>query len=242
MSKPIYFISDLHLNENEPEIAKGFIRFLREQIGQTEALYILGDFFEAWIGDDAASALDKEVIDELARATSQGLPIYFIHGNRDFLIGKCFARKTGITRLKDPSLITISGEKWLISHGDYLCTDDHSHMKLRKFTENRLLRFIFLSLPISLRKKIAKKFRGESEQHKKRQRMDIMDVNKEMVNSQLRLYHVSQLIHGHTHEGKIHNFILDNKPAIRIVLSDWHETAKILRFVDGAFSMDIIRT
>lgn len=239
MSRYIYFISDLHLNSEEPAVAEGFIAFLRAQTKKAEALYILGDFFEAWIGDDAPDPLEKNIIRELHHATQAGLPIYFIHGNRDFLIGKKFAKQTGVTILKDPSIIEIYGKKWMISHGDYLCTEDHGHMKLRKFTSNRCAQFLFLQLPIGIRRKIARKLKGVSRGNKKP--LNMMDVHLETLKTQMRQYAAQRIIHGHTHEGKIHEFTLDESPATRIVLGDWTEVAKILRCSeDGKFNLETL--
>ncbi len=241
MQPYIYFISDLHLDANEPQVAEGFIRFLRAQTRQANALYILGDFFEAWIGDDTASPFEKKIIQELALATQSGLPIYFIHGNRDFLIGKQFAKETGVKILKDPSVVEIFRKKWLISHGDYLCTNDHSHMKLRKFTLNPFLQFLFLLLPSLIRRKMRDTLKSKSRQHKEIKPMKLMDINSETLKKELHQYRVTQIIHGHTHEGKIHEFTLDNASATRVVLGDWHQTAKILRCTkDGKFSLETL--
>jgi UDP-2,3-diacylglucosamine hydrolase len=237
----IYFISDLHLQTKAPEAAEGFIQFLRHQTHEAKALYILGDFFDAWLGDDLANDFEKNIIAELAKATQAGLPIYFIRGNRDFLIGKRFARETGIKILKDPSVVDIFGNSWLISHGDYLCTDDLGHMKLRKLTLNPIAQFIFLKLPISIRKKMRDTLRRKSRDHKKSQPMEIMDINSETLEKEMRHYHVTHMIHGHTHQGKICEFMLDKTKAIRVVLGDWHDSAKILRLnADGSFQLETL--
>lgn len=237
----IYFISDLHLNAKAPEVADAFIAFLKRETSRAKALYILGDFFEIWLGDDMAEDFETRIIEALAESTQAGLAIYFIHGNRDFLIGKKFIEKTGIQVLQDPSVVDLFGKKWMLSHGDYLCTRDQAHMFLRKITLNSISQFLFLNLPLCLRKKIAEKIRGKSRQHKKSTRLEYMDVEIETVKNEMRRNSCQNLIHGHTHEGKIHEFQLDEKMAYRIVLGDWHETAKILKYSqNGEFSLEIL--
>lgn len=237
----IYFISDLHLQAKSPQSAEGFVHFLREQTHQAKALYILGDFFEIWLGDDSIGDFEKKIIEELARATDAGLPIYFIRGNRDFLIGKTFSEKTGLVLLQDPSIVNIFGNPWLISHGDYLCTDDLAHMKLRKLTLNPFAQFLFLKLPLSIRQKMGAHLRGKSRQHKKSQTMEMMDINFKTLEKEMRRYQVTHIIHGHTHQGKIEERMQNNSPTTRVVLGDWHRTAKILRCTeDGKFILETL--
>ena len=214
------FISDLHLDPQHPEITETFFYFLEHIAPGADALYILGDFFESYIGDDDCdNAFMQSIIRMLSYTTESGLPIFFMHGNRDFLIGKNFENKTGITLIPDPTLITLYDQKILLMHGDSLCTQDRNHQRFRKIAHNRLAQKIFLWLPLSFRKKVAKDLRYESKKHNLKKSREIMDVCDDSVVSEMKKYDVNRLIHGHTHRPAIH--LLENNKE-RMVMDAWH--------------------
>ena len=221
------FISDLHLDPTEPKIANTFFYFLEHIAPDADALYILGDFFESYIGDDDHDPFIETMIIALSHLTQNGLPVFFLPGNRDFLIGKEFAKRAGITLIVDPTVITLYGEKILLLHGDSLCTADRSHQRFRKIVNNKLVQLLFLSLPLSYRKKIANKLRGNSQQGNRYKSPEIMDVSPGVVDETLARYHVKKMIHGHTH----HSLISEK----RIVLDAWHEHGNYLCVgIDGS--------
>lgn len=220
----IFFISDLHLQESEPEITEIFLRFLRGQAHEAEALYILGDLFEVWVGDDDLSAFNVQIIQALKQATQRGLPIYFMRGNRDFFIGRKFAKKTGVKIIADPTLIDLYGVPTVLMHGDSLCTFDLKHQKTRRYTSNSFYKWVVLQLPLSLRRRAGVWLRGKSQGHQKHTENYIMDVNPETVNQVMQEHQATQLIHGHTHKPKIHTLEWGQ----RIVLGAWHHTGNVL--------------
>ena len=215
------FISDLHLDPNQPQITNTFFYFLDHIARDADALYILGDFFESYIGDDDENPFVQSIMRALARITESGLPVFFMHGNRDFLIGKQFADRSGIILIPDPSVITIYNQKLLLMHGDSLCTDDKSHQRFRKISRNKLIQKIFLSLPLSFRQKFAKQLRGESKQYNQTKSATIMDVNENAVIDALKKNNAPRLIHGHTHRP----MMSEN----RVVLDAWHTHGNYLR-------------
>ena len=221
----ILFISDLHLTANEPLITQHFFYFLEHIAPHAEALYILGDFFESYIGDDDPDPFIPTIITALKKVSDAGLPIFFMPGNRDFLLGKRFAKQAGIQRIPDPFVTSLYGKSTLLMHGDFLCIDDKGHQRFRRITGNKLLQALFLLLPISFRQKLARQLRDESQQYNQVKSAEIMDVNENAVNQAIEKNHAILLIHGHTH-----------KPMItekRIVLGAWHEKGNYLR-VDSA--------
>jgi UDP-2,3-diacylglucosamine hydrolase len=218
-----YFISDLHLEESRPNITQKFLSFLNQCDASVDALYILGDLFEVWIGDDEDSLFHREIKQALKIASNKGLPIYFMYGNRDFLIGKKFLRETGCTLLADEEKISLYGTSVLLMHGDTLCTRDEVYMKARKLGRNRLLQFLFLLTPLTLRKKYANKMRAKSKNHTQTISKEIMDVTQVEVKNVMRKHKVNLLIHGHTHLPNTHYFLIDGAHSERIVLSAWHE-------------------
>jgi UDP-2,3-diacylglucosamine hydrolase len=236
VSRLTLFISDLHLDPRRPAITELFLRFLQEQQGQAEALYILGDLFEAWIGDDAVSA-DEPVLAAL-RVFSAGTPTYFMHGNRDFLVGEQFAAMTGITLLEDPTVIDLAGTPTLLMHGDSLCTDDHAYQNFRQMVRNPAWQQGFLAMPIPQRLALAQQARSES--GARNQAIDdyLMDVNQQAVEEAMRRHDVRQLIHGHTHRPAIHRFDLDGRDHTRVVLGDWFEQGSVLRVTQTGMSLD----
>lgn len=222
------FISDLHIEESRPDIAEQFLKLLHHSDTSIDALYILGDLFEVWIGDDDDTPLHREIIRALKSATQNGLNIYFMYGNRDFMIGKRFLRETGCQLLSDEEKISLYGTPVLLMHGDTLCTRDIAYIKARKLGRNRLLQFIYSRLPLSTRRHIANKMRAKSMRHTQSVATDIMDVTPEEVERIMHHHAVSHLIHGHTHKPAFHTLTVANIPATRIVLPAWHDRGSVL--------------
>lgn len=240
-----FFISDLHLSAAHPDTTELFLKFLKEDAKEAEALYILGDFFEAWIGDDILDPHEAKIIHALANYTKQGTPVYFMHGNRDFLIGHSFAIKSGCSLIKDPTLITLYGKKVLLCHGDALCTLDKTYQYFRKGVRHPLIKKIYLNLPQWLRRKIANRLRNHSPRnlyldHSKHLNPK-WDVTISAVNQIMQKFQSDILIHGHTHKAGIHEFVLDEKPVTRIVLGDWTTTGKVLAFSSQKLELQEVR-
>ena len=220
-----YFIADLHLSENRPHLLALFRQFMQEQAPEAEKLYILGDLFDFWIGDDEQSDLISEVQQLIRHLTEQGVPCYFQHGNRDFLIGKKFANACGLTLLPTYQVIDLYGTPTLLCHGDTLCVDDVKYQQYRKKVHQKWRQWFFLHLPLKVRLKIAEKIRAKSRQDKQLKSTEIMDVNADFVQQMFAQFHVTQMIHGHTHRQKHHEI----PPHFhRIVLGDWGETSSLL--------------
>jgi UDP-2,3-diacylglucosamine hydrolase len=228
------FISDLHLDGSRPEITALFLKFLEQEARQASALYILGDFFEVWIGDDDDDPHHARVMAGLKALTAAGVPVYFMHGNRDFLIGRGFVERTGVRLLAEPKVVDLGGSPTLLMHGDTLCTDDVQYQRARHFMRNPLVQGIYLALPLSLRRRIAAYARAKSKQDTAAKAEYIMDVNQQAVESVMTQHGVRRLIHGHTHRPAVHRFknVL-GKAMERIVLGDWYEQSSILRWVEA---------
>ncbi len=222
------FISDLHLASNRPAITRLFLNFLSQRAATAEALYILGDLFEAWIGDDDDDALGRDVAAALRTLASRGVPVSFIHGNRDFLVGERFAVASGATLLPEIRVIDLYGVPTLIMHGDTLCTDDVPYQTLRARVRAPAWQARMLALPLEQRRELARQYRLDSRQAVREKAEDIMDVSPEAVNAALRKHGVRRLIHGHTHRPAIHELRVDGEPAQRIVLGDWYEAGSVL--------------
>lgn len=227
------FISDLHLEPKRLDITNTFLTFLKQKAQQADALYILGDFFEVWIGDDEKSVFHQTIIDALKQLTENGLPVYFMRGNRDFLIGEAFIQATGCRFLPDPTLIDLYGKKILLTHGDALCTSDYKHQQFRKYAQNPTYNRFFLCLPLFIRRAIARWIRGASQKHTAGMPYQVMDVTQTAVEEQMREKNVTLLVHGHTHRPAIHEFLLDKKPARRVVLNDWHNRGGALVYKES---------
>ena len=228
------FISDLHLHEGTPETNQWFFDFMEELAPKADALYILGDFYEAWVGHDDRNPLHDRIDDCLK---SINIPLFFMRGNRDLLIDQTWANHVNAQLLADPSVITLYGQKLLLAHGDLLCWDDKNHLRFRKLASSRITQAIFRALPLSLRQKIASKLRQQSGKHyQKNQRF--IDLHPEAIAEAMQKHQVNLMIHGHTHEGKIHPLTIEDKAATRIVLDDWHQHGSALRFNDdGSYSL-----
>ena len=220
-----YFIADLHLSENRPHLLALFRQFMQGQAPEAEKLYILGDLFDFWIGDDEQSDLISEVQQLIKHLTEQGVPCYFQHGNRDFLIGKKFANACGLTLLPTYQVIDLYGTPTLLCHGDTLCVDDVKYQHYRQKVHQKWRQWLFLHLPLKVRLNIAEKIRAKSRQDKQVKSTEIMDVNADFVQQMFAKFHVTQMIHGHTHRQKHHEI----PPHFhRIVLGDWGETSSLL--------------
>lgn len=218
-------ISDLHLHAGVPEIAKGFLGYLDREARHADALYILGDFFEAWIGDDYQGEFETRIIEALRQLTDGGTRLYFMHGNRDFLIGDGFAQATGATLLPDPCTVELGGEpggeRTLLMHGDSLCTRDEAYMKFRAMARDPQWQAQILALPVEQRLELARNLRSQSGEANSNKAEDIMDVTPEEVVKAMTEHGVRTLIHGHTHRPAVHELQVDGQAARRIVLGDW---------------------
>lgn len=223
------FIADLHLQTEEPAITAGFLRFLRTQASAADALYILGDLFEAWIGDDDPTPLHHEVAAALRALTESGVPCYFIHGNRDFLLGKRFARESGMQLLPEEKVLNLYGRNVLIMHGDTLCTDDAGYQAFRAKVHQPWLQTLFLALPLFIRRRIAARMRAGSKAANSSKSVDIMDVNPQAVIDAMEKQHVQYLIHGHTHRPAVHALTVNGMPAQRVVLGAWHSEGSMVK-------------
>lgn len=222
------FISDLHLCEQRPAPARRFVRFLEQEARGADALYILGDLFEVWLGDDDTSDFHREITRALHACVQGGTPVFVMHGNRDFLIGAEFEQQSGCRLLSDPSIIDVDGMPALIMHGDTLCTDDIEYHEFRVTVRDVEWQRQFLAKPLQQRREIARHLRDESQIRTRAKPEQIMDVNQQTVERVMREHHISLLIHGHTHRPALHDFMLDGKPARRIVLGDWYEQGSVL--------------
>lgn len=215
------FISDLHLDETRPQVTKAFLRFLLNQASTADALYILGDLFEAWIGDDDDSEYINHIKDALIRFGESGVPTYFIHGNRDFLIGEQFAEQTGITLLQESTVVELYDRKVLLMHGDTLCTEDTEYMKFRAQVRSAAWQAQVLSQPLEVRRQMAQQLREQSQSMNAMKAEDIMDVTPAEVVDVMQAEGVNYLIHGHTHRPDVHLVGLAGGQGHRYVLGDW---------------------
>lgn len=217
------FISDLHLEESRPDITNAFLAFLKEKARGVEQLYILGDFFEAWIGDDERTPLQEQVADALQAVSSSGTELFLMHGNRDFLIGEDYCSRIGATLLDDPTVVDLYGTPTLLMHGDSLCTADVEYQKFRANMRNPQWQQMILQRPLAERQQMARQLREISTAKNKGKEEFIMDVTPDEVVKEMEAHGVQRLIHGHTHRPTVHELEANGKPATRIVLGDWDQ-------------------
>ena len=217
------FISDLHLAESQPETTRAFLRFAHDVAPRAEMLYVLGDLFEYWIGDDTlAEPFHASIVNAFANIARNGTALYFMHGNRDFLLGKVFCDACHGQLLPDPTLIDLYGTPTLLMHGDTLCTDDADYMRFRALVRDPTWQAEFLAKPLAERRAIVLGMRSQSEETKRQKPMEIMDVALPTVEASLREHGYPRLIHGHTHRPAKHLHSVDGKTCVRWVLTDWY--------------------
>jgi len=224
------FISDLHLDASRPAATDCFLRFLAGPAREAGTLYILGDLFEAWTGDDAPGPHERRILDELRRYTIAGNRCLFLRGNRDFLVGAGFAADTGAALLPDEALVELEGHRALLMHGDTLCTDDHAYQRYRRFVHRSAVQALYLTLPARVRSGIAAYARRRSMAANAGKPPAIMDVNPVAVADALRRHGARLLIHGHTHRPAVHALTVDGKTAQRVVLGAWYEQGSVLHW------------
>jgi UDP-2,3-diacylglucosamine hydrolase len=234
------FISDLHLDPARPEITDQALAFLESGARDAEALYILGDLFEAWVGDDDPEPEKRRVIAQLKRLTDAGLRCYFMHGNRDFMVGEEFSAASGCALLADPTIIELHGQRVMLMHGDTLCTDDHEYQAFRRVTRNPDWQRAMLARPLAERLAIARQLRETSAASMAGKSMEIMDVNQAAVAAAMREHGVYTLLHGHTHRPAVHNFQVDGRRAMRIVLGDWYTQGSVLSWDADGFILQTL--
>ena len=230
------FVSDLHLDPARPEITALFLRFLRERAAAADALYILGDLFEAWVGDDDPSEAGAEVASGLRALADAGVPVYFMHGNRDFLVGQDYARRAGMRILPDPSVVSLHGKPVLLMHGDLLCSDDTAYQAFRAQTRDPAWQQRFLAQPLQARLAFAAQARQASMARQQEMLQGdrgsfetVTDVTPATVEATLARFGVDTLVHGHTHRPAIHELQVGARACRRIVLGDWYEQGSVLR-------------
>ena len=228
------FISDLHLGPDRPDLTRAFRQFLDERCRDAHELYILGDFFETWLGDDDTSDLNRETA---ALLRSLACRVFIMHGNRDFLLGDAFCRSANARLLPDPSVVAAGGKPVLLMHGDSLCTLDTAYMEARRQLRSAAFRKDFLARPLAERAALARRLRGESRRHTRETAADIMDVTPREVVTVMQEAGVSTLIHGHTHRPAVHDFLLGDKPARRYVLGDWQTSMQYLAMTGGEMQL-----
>jgi UDP-2,3-diacylglucosamine hydrolase len=231
------FVSDVHLDASSPEAVEQFLDFLRTYATGAEALYILGDLFETWVGDDETEVEKTTVRQALRALTASGVACFLLHGNRDFLLGRDFCEDTGCRLLPDPIIAEFDGERVLLTHGDGLCTDDHSYQELRSIVRTAPWQRRFLALPLEDREMLANQARAGSRQHTARTIPNIMDVNPEAVATAYRVTGVRRIIHGHTHRPGIHDMTIEGAQAQRIVLGAWYEQGSYLVYDNERYEL-----
>ncbi|MGD9582379.1 MAG: UDP-2,3-diacylglucosamine diphosphatase [Lysobacterales bacterium] len=232
------FLSDLHLDASRGDIAAALTGLLRGPARQAKALYLLGDLFESWIGDDDPEPLAAAVAAELAALSASGVPVYFQHGNRDFLLGRDYADRAGMRLLGEHHLIDLYGVPTVLLHGDTLCSDDHAYQRLRREWRAPAWQAAFLAQTLDQRRDFAARARAESRAHTAVAASDIMDVNAVAVGDCFRRHHVTRIIHGHTHRPAIHPLQrVDGRDCQRIVLGDWHRAGSVLRVSENSLEL-----
>lgn len=238
---PTLFISDLHLDGAQPAITAQFLEFLQAEARQASTLYILGDLFEAWIGDDDPDPHKRRIVQGLRSLTDSGVACCIMHGNRDFLLGKRFCEETGAQLLADGTVINLYGRRVLLLHGDTLCIDDPAYQRLRRIVRNPFAQFVMRNLTLNQRRRLAQKMRAGSKAHidaMGKSTPYIMDVNAREVVKTLQDYGVDCMIHGHTHRPAVHEVALPHGgKAIRIVLGDWYDQGSVLRWDEKGYEL-----
>jgi UDP-2,3-diacylglucosamine hydrolase len=232
------FISDLHLTAGDAETTRRFVEFMEGPARAARELYILGDLFEAWIGDDDDDARLEPIVAALRKLTNSGVACALMHGNRDFLLGRRFCEATGARLLGDYEHVTLGGERALLTHGDLLCTDDTRYMTLRAELRSKEWQRDFLARPLAERRQIASDLRQLSATEIAAKDEYIMDVNQAAVERTMRDHGVTLLVHGHTHRPAVHRFELDGRPAVRMVLGAWYHDPNIVRWTDAGFALE----
>jgi UDP-2,3-diacylglucosamine hydrolase len=231
------FVSDVHLDESAPAATEQFLVFLRNEAARAQSLYILGDLFEAWIGDDDADSEKARVCAGLKALSASGVPCFAMHGNRDFLLGPGFSQRSGCRLLPDPVIVEFDGERVLLTHGDALCTDDHSYQELRSIVRDPTWQQRFLVLPRPTRELLADELRAGSRTHTARTIPYIMDVNAQAVQDAFKVTRVRRMIHGHTHRPGVHDLEVEGVAAQRLVLGAWYEQGSYLRYEGGDYRL-----
>ena len=231
------FISDLHLDPSRPDATNAFLKFLKQQGNTRAELYILGDLFEVWIGDDNPDPHHAKVISAMKDFTAGGNNGFIMRGNRDFLLGEAFCNRTGFVMLIDPTILELGGRPVLLMHGDTLCTDDVEYQTFRDLVRNPEWQSDFLGKSLEERHAFAAHARNESKVHSSRKSDVIMDVNQEAVSNVMKSNHVTWLIHGHTHRPYVHKWQENDEQMLRIVLGDWYEQGSVLEIETSQFDL-----
>jgi UDP-2,3-diacylglucosamine hydrolase len=234
------FISDLHLDPERPAVTELFLELLARRARTADAIYILGDLFEAWVGDDDNSPMNQAVCDALKKCATSGTPVFIMHGNRDFLLGTQFAEASGCTLLDDPALVDLYGTPTLVMHGDLLCTDDREYMAFRTMVRDTEWQRDLLSRSLEERQLMAREMRNRSREQTGGKPESIMDVNKEAVIKIMTEHKVQRLIHGHTHRPATHELVISGEPAQRIVLGDWYEQGSLLECTASGCRLEVL--
>ncbi|MGH8272038.1 MAG: UDP-2,3-diacylglucosamine diphosphatase [Gammaproteobacteria bacterium] len=234
------FISDLHLDPVRPAITALFLDFLGGEARHAEALYILGDLFEVWLGDDDPDPHHARVAETLHELADAGTPVYFMVGNRDFLLGEDYARRAGMTILDEPLHLDLHGTPTLVLHGDVLCTDDVAYQSFRALVRNPAWQKDFLSRPLEVRRALAGQVREESKSRGATTAPEIMDVNAQAVATAFSEHGTPRMIHGHTHRPAIHRLDVGGTARERIVLGDWYEQGSVLRVNDDGVELSAL--
>jgi UDP-2,3-diacylglucosamine hydrolase len=232
-----WFASDLHLDPSTPEIAERFVRFLAGPVRGTSALFLLGDLFEAWIGDDDPEPSHRAVISAIAGVAAAGTQVFVMRGNRDFMIGERFCRDSGAVLLEDPSLVTVEGTRVLLTHGDGLCVDDRAYQRLRALVHDPGVRAAFARLPIDARRRLATEAREGSRAHLAQAGSYITDVNPAAVGRLFADSGIRIMIHGHTHRPGVHRVTSPGGELTRVVLGAWHDDAHVVRWDESGWKL-----
>lgn len=236
MSGTTLLLSDLHLPVTASPLRLKFAAFLQGPARAADAVYLLGDLFESWIGDDIGVLDYADEIRALRATSDAGVQLCFMHGNRDFLVGARFAAATGVALLPDPTHLMLAGVPTLLSHGDVYCTADHAYQRWRRFSRHRGVQHAFLKLPARLRRRIGGAARGQSDRDKRHKPEIIMDVENDAVKTAFRHSQAVRIIHGHTHRPAQHHLAIDGRDVERLVLADWTpERCEYLRVTESRF-------